>query len=205
MSKICSMCGQPKQDDAFYMCKNGIRAGRLDSRCKECTRVASRTWRNAHPGHSAAYQHAVGKCAPMEKTKDCALYLGVVVAERALSGFFDHIKRMPFGNPGYDFICGKGYKIDVKASCLNIRQNKTPIWTFDIRKNKTADYFLCLAFNDRKSLTPMHVWLIPGNAINSRRGIGITNSRRPLSKWAIHERSLEKVNECCNRMEMQQP
>ena len=101
-------------------------------------------------------------------------------------------------NSGYDFICGKGYKIDVKSSCRRIRKNHNDMWVFAIDKNKKSDYFLCLAFNNRKNLNPEYIWLIPNEKINKFTTIGISESR--LQKWEKYELK-DKINDiinCCN-------
>jgi hypothetical protein len=136
----------------------------------------------------------------MSENKKCSDYLGVYIAERALSKFFDNIKRMPVGNPGYDFVCGKGFKIDVKSSCLHHTSVSASNWGFDISRNTIADYFLCLAFDNRESLNPMHVWLIPGNVINMKRQVRIANSDRGLCSWLEYERPIDKVVACCSQM-----
>ena len=79
----------------------------------------------------------------MSENRECAAFLGVYVAERVLKNVFKNVEQMPNGNPGFDFLCGQGYKIDVKCSCLWYRNIGTPRWGFKIRKNKIADYFLC--------------------------------------------------------------
>lgn len=117
---------------------------------------------------------------------------------------------MPLNNPHYDFICGKGYKIDVKSACLsypktNIAKGKyikvyNPYWIFLIRKNPIADYFLLLAFSDRETLEPIHIWLIPASKINTKSGITITNTPKALRKWQPYEKPLDKVIHCCNRL-----
>jgi hypothetical protein len=60
-----------------------------------------------------------------------------------------------------------------------------------------ADYFLCLAFDNRSDLTPMHVWLLPGRVVSHYQGISITNSSRGLAKWSKFEKPLDKVVACC--------
>ena len=130
------------------------------------------------------------------------MYLGVYVAERALSKFFNDIQKMPMNNPGYDYICGKGFKIDVKSSCLHkYKNNRGQMrWQFTIRRNKIADYFLCLAFDSRESLTPLHVWLIPSSIVSNRTHLDITNTIEILSKWALYERPIDRVVACCQIM-----
>lgn len=142
--------------------------------------------------------HANGLQRPLRESTDLPAYLGDV-AERALMKFFNRIERMPYGNPGFDFICGRGFKIDVKSSCRYHRSNWSDSWAFGINYNKDADYFLCLAFDERETLNPEHVWLIPGVDVNYRKGIGISESR--LSRWAKYERPLEKVLSGCNTIQ----
>lgn len=52
---------------------------------------------------------------PLGENRSCASFLGVCVAEKVLDGYFDNLVRMPYGNVGYDYVCGKGFKIDVKT------------------------------------------------------------------------------------------
>lgn len=135
----------------------------------------------------------------MEAARDSTSFLGVHIAERVLSKIFEHVNRMPYGNPGFDFVCGKGFKIDVKSSCLNICTDRR-LWDFSIKRNDIADYFLFLAFDNRHNLTPMHVWLIPGSNINQKIKVSITNSKKSLCKWSEYERPLDRVIACCDAM-----
>lgn len=193
--KQCSSCGMVMPDTSFYTYKSGVNSGHLLSRCIICSKKCWLQWKKTHPGYHTQHAHAIGRKRPMNEAKDCALYLGVHIAERALSNFFDNIQRMPTNNPGYDFICGKGFKIDVKSSCKHHSTGST--WQFDINKNRDADYFLCLAFDNRENLEPQHVWLIPGSKINDRIGIGISNTTRSLHRWQEYEKRLDKVIERC--------
>ena len=138
----------------------------------------------------------------MSINKECNSFLGVYVAENVLSRIFKNVEKMPYGNPGFDFICNKGYKIDVKSSTLRDNSNRTPRWGFTINKNKIADYFLLLAFNDRKNLVPKHIWLVPGKEINNKVDVSITNKLEFLEKWKQYELEdkLEKVITCCNKI-----
>ena len=109
-------------------------------------------------------RYSKGTRRPMAEAKETPIYLGVYVAERVLSKVFENVQRMPNGNIGYDFICKKGYKIDVKCSCLRYKEGNVH-WGFNIEKNHVADYFLLLAFNSRSDLEPQHVWLINNSEI----------------------------------------
>jgi hypothetical protein len=194
--KLCLKCGLIKSLDAFYVIKN--QPGKYSSRCKECIRKASNLWHKKNPEYFKKQNQM--RHRPMAEAKDCALYLGVVIAEKALSKFFKHIKRMLPNNPGFDFLCNKDFKIDVKSSCIKYAKDCSPRWQFAIRKNKIADYFLLIAFNDRKNLEPQHVWLIPGEVINEKINITIVNVEKTLNKWAEYEKPLDKVIACCNKM-----
>lgn len=134
---------------------------------------------------------------PFSKNTSSSSYLGIHVAERVLKHVFKNIKIMPTGNPGYDFICNKKMKIDVKSACISKRNN----WGFNINKNITADYFLCIAFDNRKSLTPLHMWLIPGNHINHQLTASIKEST--ITKWKKYELDISKTLQCCNEIKQQ--
>ena len=207
-NKICSMCKKELPLSAYprtYTDSNSLR-----SECKECTTIRKRKY------GKQTYKNSKARCEsdpdyrrlrsiqhghlPMNESKRSPPYLGVFVAETVLSNYFDHMIRMPRNNPGYDYICGRGYRIDVKSSCLRRRRAKSDIWAFEIGKNKIADYFLCLAFDNREALTPMHIWLIPGAAVCHRVGIGIANAPKSLLKYAPYEKSLDRVVICCNEM-----
>lgn len=183
--RICDKCGTIKQ---LYIQPAGYKV----FRCRKCKSI-----------YNKELSHRLGIYKPFEESRECASFLGVHIAERVLSRYFDGIKRMPINNPGYDFICKRGYKIDAKSSCLN--RGKKPGWAFKFNKNETADYFLCLAFDNRESLQPQHVWLIPGDAtnrlgrlINSLSGVLIRNTNGSLRQWAPFEKPLDKVLTACD-------
>jgi len=159
----------------------------LQCYCKVCQNKATKT-----------YKHNKGLQQPFYENKDCSCYLGVHVAERILSVAFKDVKRMPYNHRGYDFICGKGFKIDVKSSCRRKPKYGSSLWHFTIKHNKEADYFLCIAFDSRQSLTPEHVWLIPGNVVNSKELFGILESK--LDSWAKYERPIDNVIVSCETM-----
>ena len=130
-----------------------------------------------------------------KNNKLCSTYLGVYIAERILSYIYLNVERMSYSNHGYDFICGNGYKIDVKSACE--RKNRHG-WGFIIKKNTIADYFLCIAFDNRENLNPQHIWLIPGNILNDKISGNISEST--LNRWQQYEQPLDKVISCCNIM-----
>jgi hypothetical protein len=134
----------------------------------------------------------------VKENKECASYLGCHVAERVLSNVFKDVEVMPYGNPGYDFICNKGKKIDVKSGCIIYKENKSPCWTFKISRNKTADYFLCIAFDNRENLTPLHLWLLPSRYCRDKITCAISEST--IFKWDEYRIDVTKVTECCNKI-----
>lgn len=108
---------------------------------------------------------------------------------------------MPYGNQRFDFICGRGYKIDVKSACrYRQKENWSDQWAFHIDKNTAADYFMCLAFDDREDLNPEHVWFLPASLVNDKIHVSISEST--LQKWSRYELhdKLEKIIGCCNTL-----
>lgn len=172
----------------------------LHSSSQEGCQTTTRCTVNLKTGHisiHSTYSKQKGWKGGASTNPNCGVFLGVVVAERLLSKVFKNVQRMPQGNPGYDFICGKGFKIDVKSTCLgNIRNN----WGFHIRRNQEAEYFLCLAFDNRKDLNPKHIWLIPGRVLNHLTTASISKST--LDKWSEYELTdkLDDVLACCDTL-----
>lgn len=131
----------------------------------------------------------------MSENRECSSYLGVYRAERVLRHLYKDVEVMPYGNPGYDFICNKGKKIDAKSGC--IRKNRNG-WTFSIKRNTIADYFLCIAFDNRDDLNPLHIWMLPGEKFNHLTGAWIGQST--LRKWAEYEQNIDDAVMCCDEM-----
>jgi len=140
----------------------------------------------------------------MNEARDCSSFLGVYIAEEILSNFFENVKRMPYGNPGYDYICSKGHKIDVKSSCLRHPEHGRTAdrWTFHIRKNRVADYFVCIGFDDRQHLNPMRVWIFPGKDVQNKMGLLISNTHRCLGIYKNYEKPINRALDACNKMKI---
>lgn len=136
---------------------------------------------------------------PASENLECSKYIGNF-AEKVLSTFFKTMQRMPQDNPGFDFLCGKGYKIDVKAACLTFPTDSKSRWTVNIHKNVIADYFLVLLFVDRIEKIPVHVYLIPGSDVNHLTGFSIYNTERNLSKFSKYEKPLDAVLSCGTKL-----
>ena len=190
---VCRDCGAELNDENW--CSSWQK--KPDYICKRCHAMQLRQWRKANPEKAKAnwtrYHRKEGQ-RPMNENKKCAAFLGVHVAERVLGYVFKHVEKMPYGNAGFDFICGGGYKIDVKSSCLQ----KSGRWLFTTNHNTIADYFLCLAFDNREDLNPLHAWLIRGKKINHLVGASISPST--IKKWDEYMLDTTKVVTCCNTL-----
>ena len=143
------------------------------------------------------FQKSPGWHSGILNNKNSSTFFGVTIAEQLLAKVFKYVERMLNNNPGFDIICNQGYKIDIKSATKPKDKN---YWLFNIRHNPIADYFLCLAFDNRINLNPMHVWLIPSKEINHLTNLGISESR--LDKWNKYELSdkMDKIIGCCNIM-----
>ena len=183
--------------------------------CKECHYKRTREWKRANadrvrelrrierqhkkenPGEKRKNTEAYDrrqKSLPFNENKECSQYLGVHVAERVLSNVFKDVEMMPMNNPGYDFVCNKGKRVDVKSSCLRADGR----WMFNIYKNVCPDYFLCMVFDDIESLNVLHAWLLPGKVCNHLASIAI--SPTSISKWSMYEIDATKISNCCEKM-----
>ena len=180
--KTCSTCKRTLLTSAF--CKNKKTKDGYQRICKICSRKSCQEWYNRNP-HT---QHLTNKT--------CSTFLGITVAERVLSKVFKDVKTMPPNNKGFDFWWNNGFKIDVKSSCQ--RKSKIPSWSFKINRNKIADYFLCLALDNREDLNPLHLWLIPGNIINHLNSTSVSKST--AAKWNEYKLDLTKTVACCSAL-----
>ena len=172
---ICRRCKAELNEENWYP---SLREGN-NYICKPCYIAARRKRRHANREKARLESEKDRRrrgVKSMQDNKACAKWLGVHVAEQVLQRVFKNVTPMPHDNPGFDFICGQGYKVDVKSSCI-----RPPAWVFSSRKNQTADYFLCLAFDNRDNLNPLYLWLIPGELVEDHYLVSISESR--LEKW----------------------
>jgi len=133
------------------------------------------------------------KLSNITDNKSSPVYLGSV-AETILSNIYTDVRVMPCGNHGYDVICNRDFKIDIKSSATG---DKLGYWQFRINKNQIADHFLCIAFNNRDDLyNPVHLWMIPADKVNHLTGLSI--SKGTLYKWQQYELSIDKLVACCD-------
>ncbi len=152
------------------------------------------------------YLHETGRCLPKEDNPDCPLWFGEFIAQDYVMKTFEDPIKMPPSNPGFDWICKKGEKIDHKGSCLQYAKYKSPHWHFYIGYNNIADYFILSAWDNRDSLTPLHIWIFHKNDMVRhakfwrREGFIITNTPKKLKelkKYEVTDR-LDKLKELCN-------
>lgn len=181
----CISCGEIGEHHGHQLCKICYRKKYAKDNAEK-VKESYRNYTYAHGGKS------------MSENKECPMFLGCHVAERVLSKVFKNVKQMPTDNAGYDFVCAKDYKVDVKSSVLRHHNRSLGYWSFLIKKNTIADYFLFLVFDNREELTPMHVWLIPGEKLNHLTSTSI--AKTTLAKWSQYELDVGKVVECCNTM-----
>ncbi len=141
----------------------------------------------------------------MIENEECASYFGVYIAERYVRELFEDPIPMPINNPGFDWICKKGFKIGHKARCLEECTGSIR-WIFDIKYNNMADYFILSGWKDRTSLKPMYVWMIDRNEIIRGRKFwrierfNITYKQEYLLEFKKYELpdKLEKLKDICN-------
>ena len=183
--KTCGHCKATKPVSEFS--KDRHQDDGLNNKCRSCCKK--------YYSKFAAMKYGAKS---FSENKECSQYLGVHIAERILHHVFKNVTRMPLHNHGYDFVCNKGFKVDVKSAVMMNRTKRGKQWQFDINRNQIADYFLCLAFDNRDDLNPIYLWLIPGKEINhlSTASIG----ERTVSKWLQWQRPIEGVLSCCRTM-----
>lgn len=193
MIKHCRKCGDVLNEDNWSPTYLKI----VNCICRDCDNKQSRLWKKNNPEKVKVHWIRAARKRghlPMSENKDCPTFLGIHVAERVLRYVFNDVDVMPYGYEGYDFICNHGKRIDVKSSCIHHDSR----WMFTIRHNKTADYFLCLAFDNREDLNPLHVWLLPSEKFNHLTGTGIT--KNTIHKWDKYKLDIDKISACCNTM-----
>jgi len=184
--KTCGHCRINKPISEFSKDKYQKKDG-LNNKCRACCKEA---WQ--------AFSARKYGAKPFAENKKCSQYLGIHVAERLLRHLFKDVQTMPLHNSGYDFICNRGFKVDAKSSTTYHRNARVKQWQFDINRNKIADYFLCIAFDNRENLNPVHLWLIPGENVNDLQTASIGENN--LAKWSQYERPIDGVLSCCNAM-----
>jgi len=167
-------------------------------KCLECQREKNALSKNGRYG-----------LGPYSKQPGCANYTGLYIAETVLSKAFSIMKKAHPMDP-YDFVCGKGYKIDSKCSILSTKGSKCQLfWEFYPNRNKVPDAFCLIALrNTPDTITDSpqiaYVWLIPGDALIKGRPlndrVSLTVTPNTVSKLEPFRRSdMEgKITTCCS-------
>ena len=128
---ICKSCGTYKHYHARGLCRRCYNTKYRDTHKEDIKEYLVANHDSIlELQRKLRYAHG---CKPASENRQCPAFLGVHVAEQVLSKVFKDVKKMPYGHKGFDFICNKGKKIDVKSSCMRASGSN---WAFDIRKNK---------------------------------------------------------------------
>ena len=207
LTKKCSKCGISKPLDEFHNQKDGKYGKRAD--CKKCNIEHSKQYAQEHKVEIKKYQKNYRQnnkekirtqrgSKSMYEDKSSNQWLGIVIGERLCRHLFKDVEVMPFGNPKFDIVCNRGKKIDVKIAVITFNHGKNPRWIFNIRRNTTADFFICVAFDNRIDLNPLHLWMIPGKEVNHKTKEIISPSR--IHKWDKWERDINNAQLCCTEM-----
>ncbi len=157
------------------------------------------------------WRHETGRQIPKEDNPYCSAHFGDFT-ENLMIRTFEGAIRMPYGNPGYDWTCKRGDKIDNKGVCCGNRR-----YAFGIKYNDKTDWFILSAWDNRDSLTPLYVWAFHKNDIVKYRiGNGYILKKfcdretftipdnpeglKEFEKYEVSDR-LDKLKELCNKRE----
>ena len=151
--------------------------------------------------YEKVWMYYPGMASPIKENRKNSRFLGIYIAENAVVRLFEYAQKMPHYNVGYDIICPRGYRIDVKATVLS-RYN---IFNFHIGRNMIADYFVLVAFNNIIELKPLHLWIIKGDEnisgcpMRNLNILSILNEPDYLSIYQKYEKTdrLDKLKNIC--------
>ena len=184
-----------------------------DSGCKDIKEYLDKLAQDAGFENSAERKrnkrYDKGECLPKEFNEDCSSHFGYFTEDLMIKTFDGAIK-MPLNNPGFDWSCKRGDKIDNKSRCLTYRKESNWCgWIFSIEYNNIADWFILSGWDNRDSLNPLHVWIFHKNDILAggefwkRNALCITNTSKGLKKfekWEVANK-LDKLKELCDEMQ----
>ena len=205
--KVCNECykKQKRKGDEKYRKKNRERINKdeRDYRKKNRERINKKKRNNYKKNHKVfikreRIRRRKNGMLPWSQVKH--LRLGLYI-EQAIARMFGSVAEVT-NNPGVDFICPNGYKMQVKTSSLS--KSKYPSWYFNINENKIVDYFILVAVNhiddiDKENFKHVHIWIMKGNVLNYKTGVSISPSR--VYKWneySIMKEYENKFINCCN-------
>jgi hypothetical protein len=78
------------------------------------------------------------------------------------------------------------------------RYDWSPSYSFVLRNNQIADYFLCIAFDNREDLNPLHLWLLPADIFNHLNTLSISEST--LNKWDEYKLDISPTVKQCEQL-----
>jgi hypothetical protein len=92
--KKCPRCKEKKDWSEYNLNQSGRDKGKPITYCKKCSNEKLHLWHLAHPKRKTEQNHLRGINRPISEAKECSNYLGVFIAEKVLSKFFENISRM---------------------------------------------------------------------------------------------------------------
>lgn len=196
IEKKCPVCGQVLPASNFWKDKRNKVDG-LQYKCKECQRKHFKENRSHINAYKCEWTHRTGRNKSIAESKDSGVWLGTHITEEAIAELLGDAKKMPLKHEGWDLESKNYGKIDVKAACIFLYKGKNISWLFHINRNQLPDYFACVAFDSRESLTPLHMWLIPAKEINHLVSLTIYESGTSLKRWKGYEKPIEGLKEIC--------
>lgn len=146
-----------------------------------------------------AWKYYPGMPNPTKENRLLKSFIGSYIAENGISKLFEGCQKMKKNNPGYDIICPKGYKLDVKASVLS----RFNTFGFHIAKNQIADYFILVGFDNVINLKPLYLWILKrddivrGRCIKDIEGIYVSNDPESIKQFEKYSR-IYKLKELTN-------
>jgi hypothetical protein len=166
--------------------------------CVACKKVLPRSefYRQTHGGHMGRCKECYGKKGLTDREgRNSAHAMGKIGEDLVMLRFPDAV-HMPRTHCPYDFECPKGYKIDVKTSCIN----KSGNWFFNIFKDDVPDYYLLVAFDDRTNLNVLRVWWVPGDVIGHLVHVSIRPGCKSEDKFEEYRNYDGTLAKCCIAM-----
>lgn len=106
------------------------------------------------------WAYNTGRDIPLEFNEDCSSWFGEFT-ERLMIHYYPGAKKMPYGNPGFDYLWvdkeRKEVTINNKGRCLTCC-DWSPYLSFGIRWNNKAKKFILSGWNNRNDLNLLIAW-----------------------------------------------
>lgn len=165
MNKTCTKCHETKPLDDFYNHKKG-KNGKM-SYCKECTIKKTGKYAQEHREEGKEYHRKYN-----QEHRDEA---------REKAGQISMYENKS---------CSKYLGIVIAERLI-----RHLFKDVKINRNTIADFFICVAFDNREDLNPLHIWMIPGSELNQKGKTSISLSR--IHKWDKWKRDINDAQLCC--------